>query len=177
MSQRDSGYKRITADKYFTPEWCTLALVPFLEPMTKIWEPAAGTGKMARALQTVGFLVIGTDINKGTDFLDTQKLPSRGIGAIVTNPPYTHAVEFIEHALELMKPVNGLVAMLLRCDFDHAKTRRHLFGDCRVFDKKIVLTKRIRWIEGSTGSPSFNHAWFLWDYKHRGEPTIAYHYE
>jgi len=44
------------------------------------------------------------------------------------------------------------VAMLLRTDFDHAKTRWHLFSDCPAFACKIVLTKRIRWIENSTGS-------------------------
>jgi hypothetical protein len=60
--------------------------------------------------------------------------------------------------------------MLLRVDFDSAKSRRHLFADCPAFAGKIVLTKRIRCIEGSTGSPSFNHAWFVWDRQHRGRP-------
>jgi hypothetical protein len=64
--------------------------------------------------------------------------------------------------------------MLLRTDFDHAKTRWPLFSDCPAFACKIVLTKRIRWIEGSTGSPSFNHAWFMWDWWHKGPPEIAY---
>jgi hypothetical protein len=65
-------------------------------------------------------------------------------------------------------------AMLLRTDFDHAKTRRHLFGESTSFAKKLVLTKRIRWIEGSTGSPSFNHSWMIWDKQHYGAPSIAY---
>jgi len=71
-------------------------------------------------------------------------------------------------------PADGLIAMLLRTDFDRAKTRRHLFGDCVTFAKKLVLTKRIRWFEGSSGSPSFNHAWYLWDARHCGPPTLAY---
>jgi hypothetical protein len=58
-------------------------------------------------------------------------------------------------------------SLLLRCDYDHAASRRYLFD--RPFSKKIVLTKRIQWIEGSTGSPSFDHAWM-----HKGPPTLAY---
>jgi hypothetical protein len=67
--------------------------------------------------------------------------------------------------------------MLLRTDFDHAKTRQHLFGKSETFAKKIVLTRRIKWFEDSKGHPSFNHAWFGWSWKHRGQPTLAYHHE
>jgi hypothetical protein len=69
----------------------------------------------------------------------------------------------------------GVVAMLLRCDYDHARTRRHLFGDCRQFWAKVVLTRRIKWFEDySNGSPSFNHAWFIWNWQHNGGPTLHY---
>ena len=64
--------------------------------------------------------------------------------------------------------------MLLRTDFDHAASRAHLFADCAMFAKKVVLTKRIRWFENSNGSPSFNHCWMIWDRQHRGPPTLAY---
>ena len=64
--------------------------------------------------------------------------------------------------------------MLLRTDFDHAASRRHLFADCAMFAKKVVLTKRIRWFEDSNGSPSFNHCWMIWDRQHQGPPTLAY---
>jgi hypothetical protein len=37
--------------------------------------------------------------------------------------------------------------MLLRTDFDHAGCEPHLFADCAMFAKKVVLTKRIRWFE------------------------------
>ena len=67
-----------------------------------------------------------------------------------------------------------VVAMLLRTDFDHAASRAHLFADCATFAKKVVLTKRIRWFEGSKGSPSFNHCWMIWDREHRGPATLAY---
>lgn len=174
MSQRDSGYERKERDLYETPEWVTFALAPHLPSgQWGIWEPAAGSGKMVRALQGRGHLVRGTDIETGEDFLLSEK-PS-ALYAIVTNPPYALADEFIEHALKLIEPQGyGFVAMLLRTDFDHAKTRRCYFADHRAFAKKIVLTRRIKWFEDSAGSPSFNHAWFLWDFAHQGAPTLAY---
>ena len=86
--------------------------------------------------------------------------------------------KFCTHALKLTAPVKWVVAMLLRCDFDHAKRRAYLFADCPQFAKKIVLTRRIVWFVEADGkpkaSPSFNHAWFLWDWQHAGPPVIAY---
>jgi hypothetical protein len=176
MSQRDSGYERKERDLYETPEWVTRALFPHLPRLPDIiWEPAAGSGKMINALLDASSKVIvvkGSDIATGTDFLKSQDRD--GAEAIITNPPYELATEFIGHALGLMEPIGGIVAMLLRTDFDHAKTRAYLFGNCPPFTKKLVLTKRIKWFEDSKGQPSFNHAWFIWDWKHQGPPTLAY---
>lgn len=36
-------------------------------------------------------------------------------------------------------------------------------------------TKRIVWFERKGAAPSFNHAWYIWDWEHRGFPTIAYY--
>lgn len=174
MSQRDSGYERIERDLYETPAWATQALVPHLPAYVKsVYEPAAGSGKMVRALGDAGYVVYADDIAAGgRDFLQCPGPLS--VWAIITNPPYAQAVEFIEQALLLMRPVPGLVAMLLRTDFDHAKTRQHFFSGCEAFSKKVVLTKRIKWFEDSKGQPSFNHAWFIWDWQHKGAPTLAY---
>jgi hypothetical protein len=166
MSQRVSGYERHERDVYETPAWVTEALLPHIpEGVKEVWEPACGSGKMVRALEAAGYKVLATDIETGTDFLEQRK---PFVQAIITNPPYALAREFIEHALSYADHV----AMLLRTDYDHAKTRQYLFG--KGFAKKVVLTKRIRWIEGSTGQPSFNHAWFIWDHAHLSAPTLAY---
>jgi hypothetical protein len=172
MSQRDSGYERRQLDLYETPAWVTRALVPHLPVIVgAVWEPAAGSGQMVAALRAAGFAVHGTDIATGRNFLDSA---SAECAAIITNPPYTAAKQFIEHALKVMTPGKGVVAMLLRTDFDHAKTRQHLFGGCAQFAKKLVLTKRIVWFDGPKAAPSFNHAWYLWDWKHCGPPTLVY---
>ena len=166
MSQRDSGYSRIERDAYETPEWVTEALLPHLPPKMKIWECAQGSGKMSKVLAKAGHDITGTDIEY--DFLSSEPLLC---DAIVTNPPYELATEFIDHSLSM---IGSMVAMLLRTDFDHAISRYRLFAGCPQFAKKVVLTRRIKWFENSTGSPSFNHAWFIWDWKHSGPPILAY---
>jgi methylase of polypeptide subunit release factors len=172
VSQRTSGYRRLTNDSYTTPAWVTEALVPYLPRIRcALWEPASGSGAIVAALRAAGFGVVTTDVTTGHDFL-TQPAP-RPFRGVVTNPPYGLATEFIERALGVM-PFDGFVAMLLRTDFDHAPSRRHLFAACPLFAKKLVLTRRIRWFADSVGSPSFNHCWFIWDRKHRGPPTLAY---
>ena len=175
MSQRDSGYERKERDLYETPAWVTFALIeklPFMNERS-IWEPACASGKMVDAMKARGLEVDGTDI-AGDPSIDFLGCGACHCSAIITNPPYEKAQEFIWQALSLMRPNQGLVAMLLRTDFDHAKTRADLFAEHRAFAKKIVLTKRIRWFEDSAGSPSFNHAWFIWDWQHQGPPTLAY---
>ena len=89
MSQRDSGYERRQLDLYETPVWVTRALVPHLPAIVgAVWEPAAGSGQMVAALQGAGFVVDGTDIASGSDFLECASVEC---GAIITNPPYTAA--------------------------------------------------------------------------------------
>jgi hypothetical protein len=173
MSQRASGYERRPNDDYPTPAWATAAIAGYLKRHAlHLWEPAAGNGALADALVDRGFGVIATT----DDFLKRSALPHDRIDAIVTNPPYGEdrrsalACAFIRHALALDVRT---VAMLLRVDFDSAKTRADLFRDCRAFTGKIVLLNRIKWFEGPSG-PSDNHAWFVWNRDRRGPPWIAY---
>jgi hypothetical protein len=178
MNQRNSGYPRKERDLYETPEWVTDVLISHIPRQPcQIWDPACASGNMVRRL-SLCYPVRASDVHEtGDDFLKLGKAPDR-TDMIITNPPYEAAQKFIKHALVLMKPCRGLVAMLLRCDFDHAKTRMDLFRDCPAFAKKLALTKRIVWFVEANGkpkaSPSFNHAWFIWDWRHGGAPVIAY---
>jgi methylase of polypeptide subunit release factors len=187
MSQRDSGYARKERDLYETPEWVTEALVPHIpRRIGTIWEPACGSGRMCRVLERClhPAEVWGCDIEPEGDYIcadflgDTPRVPVDHVDAIITNPPYDLATEFVEQALRRTEHLGAFVAMLLRTDFDHAKSRTHLFRDCPAFSKKLVLMKRIVWFVEDDGkpkaSPSFNHAWYVWDWKHEGPPTIAY---
>lgn len=196
MAQRNSGYDRQHADNYATPNWATQAVLPHIPDRVRcVWEPASGEGAMARVLGE--YLsprrrggVVATDIRPGNGII-TSNLSIDFLGeipvlppyqAIISNPPFNLAQKFIERALDLTAASKGFVAMLLRSDYDHAKSRRHLFADNPTFAKRIVLTKRIVWfVDPLTGrpkaSPSENHSWFCFDHTHRGPAQIAYYVE
>mgnify|MGYP003384550906 CR=1 FL=1 len=205
MAQRESGYERKARDAYMTPRWVTDVLLDDLErqgllPVTRkqayptvfspkfqtgeraplaIWEPAAGTGQMARAMSDRGYEVTCSDIQPepGVGFahdFTVRSLPvlmPAAFGAIVTNPPYDQAESFVANALDLVAPAGGVVAMLLKVDWDSAKTRRRFFADCPAWCRKLVLLDRIHWFDPEPGKagPSENHAWYVWSFgRHAG---------
>lgn len=183
----DLGYEREDHDFYPTEEWVTLAAVEFMRDELgwqdcPIWECAAGDGAMIDPLMRLG-TVYATDlvdrgsklVASGKDFLKTHHMPT-DISLIVTNPPYTLAHEFVEHALRLTSHRFGGVAMLLRNEWDCAAERQSLLRDHQAYTAKLVLTSRPRWIRGSKGSPRHNYAWYFWDWDHDPDthPSISY---
>lgn len=175
-------YERVANDAYFTPAWCTEALLSRWSPVGTVWEPAAGNGAMVDVLDKAGYDVIASDIIEHVDLRVDMVIHQRdflsahqpsGVFSIVTNPPYELAEEFIRRSLALTKPVGGSVAMLLRHEYDCASSRRDLF-ECNGFSRKIVLTKRPRWFADTTTSPRHNFAWFCWDARHRGPAILEY---
>jgi len=180
------GYDRVEADFYPTPGWLTEAVVPFLRLHgvtidTHVWEPACGDGAMSGVLARSFDKVTSTDLHNygavdaraGVDFL---KQDVHWKGSIVTNPPYGDLAEaFIRHALKVTTKHRGVVAMLLRNEYDCAKGRSDLFR-LHPFARKLVLTTRPRWIEDSTGAPRHNYSWFIWDWARvTSDPILSYH--
>lgn len=90
---------------------------------------------------------------------------------IISNPPYDEAERCVRHALALMEDVQGDVIMLLRNEWDSAKSRKDLFTH-PTFLAKFVLLHRPRWIAGSTGAPRHNYSYFHWSW---GKATAAPH--
>jgi hypothetical protein len=179
MGKHGAEYERMPRDSYYTPDWVTKALLDCVTLPRKIWEPACGQNYIVKSLYGRGYEARGTDVDGplGIDFLTARVSP---VDCVVTNPPFgvqgKLAVQFIQHALDLTETNCGMVAMLLPVDFDSGVTRRHLFADHPAFSKKIVLTKRIRWVNlpQKAAGPKENHAWFVWDWKNQGGATIAY---
>ncbi len=167
-----SGYERIERDAYYTPAWCTEALLRHVDFYGLTWEPAVGEYHMADVLKGAGVDVITSDINMGIDFLTVQR-PSK-VKNVITNPPYSLAKEFIEQALGATGLFRGKVAMLLRNEYDSASTRQHLFSKCPQFALKLVLTKRPRWFSDNKASPRHNFSWFVWDWAHEGPAEIRW---
>lgn len=177
MSQRKSGYDRQQNEAYFTPSWVVDCLLDAYPGKFKtVYDPCCGDGQIVRALEARSRTAGGSDITdygfkaSTSDFLETEELPE-GYRDIITNPPYGKggklAEDFISHALKLVTPRRGMVAMLLRSDFDSARGRLGLFGGSHDFAGEIKLLKRIQWTNiEHTASPSQNHTWFIWDTKH-----------
>jgi hypothetical protein len=165
MSQRHSSYVRVPGEKYYSPTWVPGCVAPHIPPGAVVFDPACGEGAIVKALSDC-FVAHGKDLDQGFDFLQDDARHE----AIVCNPPFNLARQFIEHSLAHA----DFVAMLLRIDYDSAATRQHLFRDNPRFSKKVVLTKRIVWFERPGAAPSFNHCWMIWDSGHQGAPTLAY---
>jgi hypothetical protein len=177
MGKHETGYTRVDRDLYPTPPWVVGALAEYvdLDGLT-VWEPACGDGRMAQALRRAGCAqVYASDIvdhsngqDERLDFLSAQTPKLSRFDAIITNPPFGQggklATAFIEVGLKrLGNP--SLLALLLSCDFDSAKTRARYFGDCPLFVGKIVLRQRVIWFARNDGvreAPKENSAWFLW---------------
>ncbi len=179
------AFERVDNDAYYTPAWCTEALLSKWRPSYQVWEPAAGHGHIVEVLDKAGIPVSATDLYdyvdlrrdmviEGHDFLSNTLMPEiDGSFSIITNPPYNKAEEFVRRALELTEKHRGEVAMLFRHEWDCAKSRNDLFT-MPAFRGKVVLTKRPRWFEGTTTSPRHNFAWMIWDWRNVCRPILEY---
>jgi hypothetical protein len=160
MRNRNLGYERQEQNFYPTPDWVTAALLRRIRPPKGIWEPCCGNGAMARVLESHGHHIVATDLvdrgygEGGRDFLMETRLPD-GVTAIVTNPPYGRTLlpRFVDHALDLTRPVGGMVALLLNVQWQtSAENSKRL--RMPAFDASVILTDRIRFIpdtkEGSS---------------------------
>lgn len=164
-------------DLYETPEVATKALLR-VESLPKIvWEPACGPGAIVRVLRAAGHEVYATDLvdygcpdsSARIDFLMEQAAPYY-IGAIVTNPPFKLAAQFVARGL-LVAPK---VVMLLRLAFLESNARRAVLDGGQlarvyVFRNRLPMMHRDGW-EGPKSSSSMAFAWFVWDRAHKG-PT------
>ena len=109
-------------DLYETPDVAVHALLRVERLPLHIWEPACGRGAIVNVLRAAGHQVLATDLvdygepdalRRGPDRLPDGARGPEGIEAIVTNPPYKLAEQFVAHALELCPHV----VMLLRLAF------------------------------------------------------------
>jgi SAM-dependent methyltransferase len=69
-----------------------------------ILDPACGKGNIVNYCNKIGYNSIGSDIKNGTNFLDFTEKDVQNVDYIVTNPPYTKKLQFLQKAIELEKP-------------------------------------------------------------------------
>lgn len=173
-------WARKPADLYPTPADCTYSLLPHIADLlpaeARILEPACADGQMVRPLQEFGYTVEGTDLRPdilggrgGIDFLapPAGALSHGYYDAVITNPPFSVAEQFIRRALE-EAPV---VAMLLKAQYWNTKNRKKLFRETKPF-KELNLTWRPAFLEKERGkSPLMDCMWVIWVEGHQGPCT------
>jgi hypothetical protein len=169
-------------DCYETPAVAVEALLRHERLPHRIWEPACGRGAIVNVLRAHNHEVVATDlVDYGIpitppgyykiDFLMERRAPD-GTQAIVTNPPFKLAEEFVEHALDLCPRV----VMLLRLAFLESDRRTGILegrGLARiyVFRKRLPMMHRAEW-QGPKANSGMAFAWFCWDREHHGPVTV-----
>ena len=178
---------------YQTPWVAVDCLIKSLDAIEhRIWEPACGPGAIGQRLVDHGQEVIASDlinysIDKDTgeenpfwknrnveicNFLTLEKQPFKRrnqIGAIITNPPYNKADEFIHqaHAMAIKHKI-PVVAMLLRVNFLAGCGEKRCQSldawppsDVIVFSRRLPMMHRDDY-EGEKGDSRLDCAWFVW---------------
>lgn len=146
-----------------------------------IWEPACGEGHISKVLQAHGYEVISTDlVYRGfgdPEPLDFLKETLDGFeGDIITNPPYSAGLEFVQRALESVRP-GGKVAMFLKVQFLEGQKRGAFFKDT---PPRTVYISRSRISCAKNGDferfpdSAIAYAWYVWEKGFTGDPVIKW---
>jgi hypothetical protein len=110
-------------DNFQTPASALDCLVPHINMthLWRVWEPACGKGNLVKGLEAKGFVVYGSDILTGHDFLTTERHGTYDI--IISNPPFSIKEKFLARCYELGKPF----ALLMPITTFDSHERRKLF--------------------------------------------------
>jgi hypothetical protein len=178
LKGRDT-HKARGGDVYMTPPVAVEALLKNHPIPHRLWEPCCGSGNIVNVLRAAGHEVLASDLNDygdpthfyGRDFLMEHKAPD-GCEAIITNPPFMLAHEFVQHALTLVPKVY----MLLRLAFIESERRCDILDDGRlqcvyVFRKRLPMMHRKDWV-GRKANSGMAFAWFCWNRNPWGRPTV-----
>jgi hypothetical protein len=156
---------RNAADFYATPPECTIALLNRFEWLfrgRRIWEPACGDGAISKVLELRGFRVVSSDLydrgygESNMNFLNAEC----ACDAIITNPPFRLASNFIERSAEKKVPF----AMLTKSTFWHAEKRRRLFMDTGPM-AVMAMTWRPAMSPERGKSATMDFIWTVWSSK------------
>lgn len=176
--------ERPKGDFYATPKIAITKLLDYEKFGKVIWEPACGKGDISEVLKQYKYDVISTDLydwGYGTSGIDFPNTTIKfNVNGIITNPPFNVpkniSYNFAIKSLEITKPSEGKVALLQRVTFLEGKKRQSLFKDypfskCLIFSSRLPRMHRYDYT-GKPGGSMLAFAWFVWDWKHDGPPSI-----
>lgn len=162
---------------YYATDPIAAELLLELEEFENILEPAAGEGHLSEVFIKHGIKTTSSDlIDRGycdvKNFFDYKFWD----GDIVTNPPYKHALSFVDHALAII-PNGRKVAMFLKIQFLEGKRRGEFF---KYFPPKTVYVSRSRILCAKNGrfdksaSSAVAYAWFIWEKGYKKDTIIKW---
>ena len=152
------------------------------EISNNVWECSCGEGHLSKRLLDYGYDVTSTDLIDrgygigGVNFLDTN---SMFYGDIITNPPYKYAIQFVEHALDII-PEGNKVFMFLKLQFLEGKSRKELFKKyppkCIYVSSSRILCAKNGDFEGmkKSGGSAVAYAWYEWEKGYTGDTVIKW---
>lgn len=110
----------------------------------------------------------------GVDFLQQDKTPIPNCD-IITNPPYSLALEFAEHAMDILGEGHKL-AMFLKLQFLEGKKRKQLFMK---YPPVCIYVSSSRLHCGRNGVFDFKanavaYAWYVWQKGFNGATVIRW---
>lgn len=167
MSATGRSDVRRPDDFYSTPAWCVEQFVGNfgLESYEHVLDPCCGDGAILDVLKSNSMSTHGIELNPERASLAMSKghgvLTSNALDVawpkvpIITNPPYSLAMEFVLKGIETGMPC----AYLLRLNWLAGKKRQEFHRKHRA--DIYVLSKRPSFT--GNGTDATEYAWFLWN--------------
>jgi len=182
LGARNYAHNERAQNDYYATEPRAAQLLMDVETFQPvIWECACGEGHLAEEFKKAGYRVMASDlIDRGYgvqyDFLtcDAPPIPNCDI---ITNPPYSKAQEFVEHALDISKD-GTKIAMFLKIQFLETKGRKKLFEK---YPPKTVYVSSSRLhcamngeFERFAKSNAICYAWYVWRKGYYGDTVLKW---
>lgn len=155
MSSANRSGDRLERDQYQTPLWAINAVLPYFQwsKISTVLEPCKGDGHIWNSLPPK-VKRTWREIAQGRDYL--RWTPKNEFDLILTNPPFSLGMEFLQKSLTEAQTV----AYLFRVNF-LGSIERAEFWEKNLPDHMLVLYPRPSFVFGGTDSTEY--AWFIWD--------------
>jgi hypothetical protein len=181
LRKRESHlWERDEHDFYVEPQWVDVRLFEAERFDGRIWDPAAGIGRIVTAAQAAGYEATAGDIvDRGcADYVEDFFLSLGGHGSnIVCNPPFGVAEKFVAVALKLAV---RKVAMLLPANWIQGD-KRSRWLETTPLRRVWFLSPRPSMPPGAVivagqkpGNGTTDFAWFVWLPGYDGFPEIRW---
>lgn len=178
MSVTGHNPVRRADDFYATPAWCTRAIVRrlFIGSKDDVLDPCSGDGAIMKVVREMcpNTSVRGIEIDphraelSGAEAGDALSIDWRRPHWVITNPPFSLAMEFVQRAHEQCISSGGNVAMLLRLPWLASQKRAEWL---RAHTPSVyVLPKRPSFT--GKGTDATDYAWMVWSGNGGITPTV-----